>query len=54
MKQKMMRIMRKVIMMLAVAIAPVASGYCRTVFYEEKKPEGVDIIIHKGKSNDLM
>ena len=31
----------KMIMTMAVAIAPIASEYCRAVFYEEKKPEGI-------------
>lgn len=41
MKTKLKRLFNVTIMTMAVAIAPIASEYCRAVFYEEKKPEGI-------------
>ena len=32
---------------MAVASAPAASEFCRAVFYEEKKPEGISKLSEK-------
>lgn len=47
-----MRLINKlcnVVVALAVMVAPIASGYCRGFFYEEKEPEGVEDFLKKCK-----
>ena len=45
----------KVIMMLVVAMAdaaaPAASEFCKAVFYEEKKPEGISKLSERKPTN---
>lgn len=38
---KLMKKICNVLVAMAVLVAPVASGYCRTFFYEDKEPEGM-------------
>ena len=47
-----MRFMKKMgnaLVALAVLVAPMASGFCRTFFYEEEEPEGLSDFSKKVK-----
>ena len=49
MRKDMIKKLCNVMMAFVLMIAPVASGYCRSLFYEEKEPEGLQEFAKKCK-----
>lgn len=46
-KRQSIKKMVEAICMMAIAIVPAASGYCRGLFYEEQEPDGYEEFLHK-------